>query len=58
MHRLTSKLIIYRGIGEDSILRCLAQICRRFYEGSYDKDAMISEIYEQVHSLSRLSPRR
>ena len=55
MHRLTSKLIIYRGIGEDSILRCLAQICRRFYEGSYDKDAMISEIYEQVHSLLDLA---
>ena len=55
MHRLTSKLIIYRGIGEDSILRCLAQICRRFYEGSYDKEAMISEIYEQVHSLLDLA---
>ena len=55
MHRLTSKLIIYRGIGEDSILCCLAQICRRFYEGSYDKEAMISEIYEQVHSLLDLA---
>ena len=55
MHRLTSKLIIYRGIGEDTILRCLAQICRRFYEGSYDKEAMISEIYEQVHSLLDLA---
>ena len=55
MHRLTSKLIIYRGIGEDSILRCLAQICRRFYEGSYDKEAMISELYEQVHSLLDLA---
>ncbi len=55
MHRLTSKLIIYRGIGEDSILRCLAQICRRFYEGDYDKEAMISEIYEQVHSLLDLA---
>ena len=25
MYRLTSKLIIYRGIGEDSILRSLAE---------------------------------
>ena len=30
MYRLTSKLIIYRGIGEDSILRSLAKICREF----------------------------
>ena len=55
MHRLTSKLIIYRGIGEDSILRCLAEICREFYEGTYDKEIMISRIYEQVHSLLDLA---
>ena len=54
MYRLTSKLIIYRGIGEDSILRCLAEICRRFDEGDYDREAMIEEIYEQLP----WSPRR
>ena len=50
MYRLTSKLIIYRGIGEDSILRSLAEICRRFDEGDYDREIMIEEIYEQGHS--------
>ena len=30
MYRLTSKLIVYREIGEDSILMQLAQVCREF----------------------------
>ena len=51
MYRLTSKLIIYRGIGEESILHCLAEICRRFDEGDYDREALTGEIYEQVHRL-------
>ena len=55
MYRLTSKLIIYRGIGEDSILHCLAEICRRFDQGGYDKEAMIGDIYEQVHRLLDLA---
>lgn len=55
MYRLTSKLIIYRGIGEESILHCLAEICRRFDEGDYDTEAMIGEIYEQVHRLLDLA---
>ena len=55
MYRLTSKLIIYRGIGEESILHCLAEICRRFDEGDYDKEELIGEIYEQVHRLLDLA---
>ncbi len=55
MYRLTSKLIIYRGIGEESILHCLAEICRKFDEGDYDREALISEIYEQVHRLLDLA---
>ena len=55
MYRLTSKLIIYRGIGEESILRCLAEICRRFDEGSYDREELTGEIYEQVHRLLDLA---
>ena len=30
MYKLTSKLIIYRNLGEDSILFRLSDICRRF----------------------------
>ena len=55
MYRLTSKLIIYRGIGEESILHCLADICRRFDEGSYDREELTGEIYEQVHRLLDLA---
>ena len=55
MYRLTSKLIIYREIGEESILHCLAEICRKFDEGDYDREALISEIYEQVHRLLDLA---
>ena len=55
MYRLTSKLIIYRGIGEESILHCLAEICRKFDEGDYDRESLISEIYEQVHRLLDLA---
>ena len=55
MYRLTSKLIIYRGIGEESILHCLAEICRRFDEGDHDREALIGEIYEQVHRLLDLA---
>ena len=55
MYRLTSKLIIYRGIGEESILHCLAEICRRFDEGDNDREALTGEIYEQVHRLLDLA---
>ena len=55
MYRLTSKLIIYRGIGEESILHCLAEICRRFDEGVDDRETLIGEIYEQVHRLLDLA---
>ena len=37
MYRLTSKLIVYREIGEDSILMQLSQVCREFDRGNYDK---------------------
>ena len=55
MFRLTSKLIIYRGIGEDSILRGLTEIFRRFEEGDYDPDALVCDIYDEVHSLLDLA---
>ena len=51
MHRLIPRLIIYRDISEDSILHNLAQICRRFEEGDYDKEELIGEIYEEIHCL-------
>ena len=55
MYRLTSKLIIYSNIGEDSILMRLSDICRRFDEGSYKKEEMVREILDQIHRLLDIS---
>ena len=52
MYRLISRLVIYRGMEEDGILLRLSDICQRFYSGDYDKDNLVTEIYEQIHSLS------
>lgn len=57
MYRLTSKLVIYRNIGEDSILFQLAGICQRFDTGNYIKEDLITEIYEQIHRLLEVSTR-
>ncbi|MBR6700765.1 MAG: ATP-binding protein [Firmicutes bacterium] len=57
MYRLTSKLIIYRNIEKDSILFELADICRRFYEGNYDKEQLITDIFAQIHRLLEVSTR-
>lgn len=51
MYNLISKLIIYRNIEEDSILRRLAEICRDFDAGLYENDVLISRIYTEVHRL-------
>lgn len=51
MYQLTSKLIIYRNIGKDSILFRLADICREFSSGAYDKDALANRSLEEVHRL-------
>lgn len=55
MYRLTSKLVIYRNIGEDSILFQLADICQRFAEGNYKKENLITEILGQINRLLDLA---
>lgn len=57
MYRLTSKLILYRDFGEDSILFRLADICRRFLNEDYEKEGLIQEIYTQIKRLLELSTR-
>ena len=57
MYRYTSKLIIYRGIEEESILLDLAEIFREFDMGSYEREDLISRIYGQVHRLLDLATR-
>lgn len=55
MYRLTSKLIIYRNFGEDSILFRLADICERHALGKYVKEDLITEIYTQINRLLEIS---
>ena len=57
MYRLTSKLVIYRNIGKNSILFKLADIFQRFSTGQYVKEDLITEIYDQIHNLLDLSTR-
>lgn len=55
MYRLTSKLVIYRNLGENSILFCLSDICRRFAEKNYNKETLITEILIQINRLLDVS---
>ncbi|MCD8199338.1 MAG: AAA family ATPase, partial [Phascolarctobacterium sp.] len=55
MHSLTSQLLIYKNIASDSILCVLAEICRRFKEGNYDREKLVADIYTEIHRLLDLS---
>lgn len=57
MYKLTSKLIVYREIGEDSILMQLAKVCREFDRGDYDREALTGRILDQIHRLLDLATR-
>ncbi|MBQ9066419.1 MAG: ATP-binding protein [Clostridia bacterium] len=51
MYHLTSKLIIYRNIGEDSILFRLAEITRKLDSGEFDPEHLTTEVLDQIHRL-------
>lgn len=51
MHKLVSQLVIYRNLPADNLLEPLAAICARFTGGSYNREELTAEIYEQVHKL-------
>ena len=51
MHRLVSKLIVYRKIGEDSILFRLADICRDFYTTDYDAGELSGRILTEINRM-------
>ena len=55
MHRLVSRLVIYRNIGADSILMRLARICGDFDNGGYIKEELTGRILDQIHSLLDLA---
>lgn len=51
MYKLLSKLVIYRNIGEDSILVRLADIIEQYQRGNSNKEDTIVSIYTQIHNL-------
>ncbi len=55
MYRLTSRLIVYSNIGEDSILYCLADICRRLDEGQESSESLRRAVLDQIHRLLDLA---
>ncbi|MGB9979591.1 ATP-binding protein [Methanobacterium sp.] len=57
MYHLTSKLVIYKNINEDSILFRLSNICQQFAAGNYVKEDLITEIYIEINRLLDISTR-
>lgn len=51
MHKLVSKLIVYRNLPENNLLQPLAAVCAQVESGSYNKEDVIGKIYDQIHSL-------
>lgn len=55
MYRLTSRLIVYSNIGEDSILLSIADICRRLDEGQESAETLRRDVLDQIHRLLDLA---
>jgi len=55
MYHLTSKLVIYKNINEDSVLFRLAAICQQLDNGNYVREDLISDIYIEINRLLDLS---
>ena len=51
MHKLVSKLIVYRNLPADNILMPLAEVCAQVEGGSYNKEEVIGAVYDQIHKL-------
>jgi len=55
MYKELPKLVMYRGLGRNSILYSLSEIIREFDIGGYDKLTLTSRIYEQIRSILEIS---
>ncbi len=55
MYRETAKLLLYSNLGEDSILKRLAEIFSDWDHGACEKPVLISRIYAQVKRLLDLA---
>ena len=55
MDQLVSRLLLYGDLGQDSILRKLADVFQAWKEGSAPRQALIRSIYDQVKALLDLA---
>ena len=55
MYREVSKLILYRNLGEDSILRRLSEIFKRFDSCHYRSEELSTDIYREIKKLLDLA---
>lgn len=55
MYREVSKLILYRNLGENSILRRLSEIFKRFDSCHYRSEELITDIYREVKAILDLA---
>lgn len=55
MYQEVAKLVLYRDLGEDSILRKLSRIFEDFDRGESGREELITRIYEQIKALLDLS---
>lgn len=55
MYKLTSKLVIYKNIKDNSILFDLANIIKVFDSNDYSKEELITEIYVQINKILEIA---
>jgi len=55
MHKILSRLVVYRMTDNDSILNQLAEVCRLFESGQYNREDLISRVLLQINRLLLLS---
>lgn len=55
MYRDIAKLVLYRDLGENSILMKLSDIFEEFDSGHYEKPELVSRIYDQIKRILDLS---
>lgn len=55
MYRDIAKLVLYRDLGEDSILMKLSEVFEEFDGGHYEKPVLVSRIYDQIKRILDIS---
>lgn len=51
MNQIISKLILYGDLPKDCILMELSEICGRVKSGTFDKDELVTKVYQQIKKI-------